>query len=205
MNGDAGPGKRAAVALGITALGIAAAILLLGDGAYMWVKAAHVIAIISWMAGMLYLPRLFIYHCDAAPGSELSETLKVMERRLLRVIINPAMGLSWIFGLWLAWRGGFLMAGWFHAKLAFVIALSGIAWLPVGLRPALRRRREHGFGPELAPDQRGSGRPHGRHRHPGDRQAVLRSGVPVGSATGDHRPSHPSARFVSKSWRETKI
>ena len=126
MSGDAGPGMRAAVALGITALGIGAAILVLGDGAYMWVKAAHVIAIISWMAGMLYLPRLFIYHCDAAPGSELSETLKVMERRLLRVIINPAMGLSWILGLWLAWRGGFLMAGWFHAKLAFVIALSGV-------------------------------------------------------------------------------
>ena len=99
MTGDAGPGTRAAVALGITALGIAAAILLLGDAAYIWVKAAHVIAIISWMAGMLYLPRLFIYHCDAAPGSELSETLKVMERRLLRIIINPAMGLAWILGL----------------------------------------------------------------------------------------------------------
>ena len=126
MNGDAGPGTRAAIALGITAVGIAAAILLLGDAAYMWVKAAHVVAIISWMAGMLYLPRLFVYHCEAAPGSELSETLKVMERRLLRAIINPAMGLSWILGLWLAWRGGYLMAGWFHAKLAFVIALSGV-------------------------------------------------------------------------------
>ena len=126
MSGDLGPGQRAAIALGITALGIAAAIFLLGDGAYLWVKAAHVIAIISWMAGMLYLPRLFIYHCDAALGSELSETLKVMEHRLLRIIINPAMGLSWILGLWLAWRGGFLMAGWFHAKLAFVIALSGL-------------------------------------------------------------------------------
>jgi protoporphyrinogen IX oxidase len=126
VTGDAGPGVRAAIALGVTALGIAAAILLLGDAAYMWVKAAHVVAIISWMAGMLYLPRLFVYHCDAAPGSELSETLKVMERRLLRVIIDPAMGLAWILGLWLAWRGGFLMAGWFHAKLALVIALSGL-------------------------------------------------------------------------------
>jgi putative membrane protein len=126
MNGDAGPGTRAAIALGVTALGIAAAILVLGDAAYLWAKAIHVVAIISWMAGMLYLPRLFIYHCDAAPGSELSETLKVMERRLLRVIINPAMGLSWILGLWLAWRGGFLMAGWFHAKLAAVLALSGV-------------------------------------------------------------------------------
>jgi protoporphyrinogen IX oxidase len=126
MSGDAGPGTRAAIALGITALGVAAAILLLGDTAYMWVKAVHVIAIISWMAGMLYLPRLFVYHCDAAPGSELSETLKVMERRLLRAIINPAMGFAWVLGLWLAWQGGFLMAGWFHVKLALVIALSGL-------------------------------------------------------------------------------
>jgi protoporphyrinogen IX oxidase len=119
------PAVRAAVALAVTALGIVGAVVFLGDAAYMWVKAVHVIAIISWMAGMLYLPRLFIYHCDAAPGSQLSETLKVMEKRLLRVIINPAMALSWILGLWLAWRGGFLMAGWFHAKLAFVILLSG--------------------------------------------------------------------------------
>ena len=116
---------RAGAALALTALGIAAAILVFGDAAYMWVKAAHVVAIISWMAGMLYLPRLFIYHCEAAAGSELCETLKIMERRLLRVIIDPAMGLAWILGLWLAWRGGHLMAGWVHAKLAFVILLSG--------------------------------------------------------------------------------
>jgi putative membrane protein len=121
----AGPALRAALALGLTAVALLAVILLFGDAAYMWIKAAHVVAIISWMAGMLYLPRLFVYHCDATPGSELSETLKVMESRLLRVIINPAMGLAWVLGLWLAWRGGFLMAGWFHAKLAFVILLSG--------------------------------------------------------------------------------
>lgn len=119
------PALRAGVALAVTALGIAAAALFFGDAAYMWLKAAHVVAIISWMAGMLYLPRLFVYHCEATAGSELSETLKIMERRLLRVIINPAMALAWILGLWLAWRGGFLMAGWFHAKLAFVILLSG--------------------------------------------------------------------------------
>lgn len=119
------PAFRAGVALALTALGIAAVLLVFGDAAYMWIKAAHVVAIISWMAGMLYLPRLFIYHCDAAVSSELSETLKVMEQRLLRVIINPAMGLSWVLGLWLAWRGGFLMAGWFHAKLGLIILLSG--------------------------------------------------------------------------------
>ncbi len=119
------PAVRAAVALVVTGLVLVLAIAIVGDGSYMWIKAAHVIAIISWMAGMLYLPRLFVYHCGAKPGSELSETLKIMERRLLRVIINPAMGFSWALGLWLAWRGGYLMAGWFHAKLALVILLSG--------------------------------------------------------------------------------
>ena len=119
------PAVRAAVALVVTGLVLVLAIAIVGDGSYMWIKAAHVIAIISWMAGMLYLPRLFVYHCEAKPGSELSETLKIMERRLLRVIINPAMGFSWALGLWLAWRGGYLMAGWFHAKLALVILLSG--------------------------------------------------------------------------------
>lgn len=124
MSGE-NPAVRAALALAGTGLVLALAILVVGDDAYLWIKAAHVIAVISWMAGMLYLPRLFIYHCEAMPGSELSETLKVMERRLLRIIINPAMGFAWALGLWLAWRGGFHMAGWFHAKLALVILLSG--------------------------------------------------------------------------------
>lgn len=122
----ASPGLRAAIALALTALATAAAIYLLGDQAYLWVKAVHVIAIISWMAGMLYLPRLFIYHCDAEAGSVQSETFKVMERRLLTIIINPAMVISWVLGLWLAWQGGFLMSGWFHAKLALALALSGV-------------------------------------------------------------------------------
>jgi putative membrane protein len=94
-------------------------------GLYLWVKALHVIAIIAWMAGMLYLPRLFVYHCVAAPGSVQSETFKVMERRLLRAIINPAMIASWLFGLWLAWSGNWLSAPWFHGKLVLVLALSG--------------------------------------------------------------------------------
>jgi len=66
---------------------------------YLWLKALHIIAVIAWMAGMLYLPRLFVYHCSAAPGSVQSETFKVMERRLLRAIINPAMVASWVLGL----------------------------------------------------------------------------------------------------------
>src|ERR1700681_5070831 len=75
-------------------------------GLYVWLKAFHVIAVIAWMAGMLYLPRLFVYHCEADAGSKQSETFKVMERRLLTVIINPAMVVTWALGLWLAWDGG---------------------------------------------------------------------------------------------------
>jgi protoporphyrinogen IX oxidase len=75
------------------------------DVAYGWVKAFHIIAVIAWMAGMLYLPRLFVYHCAAEKGSVQSENFKVMERRLLRLIINPAMIATWLLGLWLAWQG----------------------------------------------------------------------------------------------------
>jgi protoporphyrinogen IX oxidase len=95
-------------------------------GLYLWLKALHVIAIIAWMAGMLYLPRLFVYHCMAAPGSVQSETFKVMERRLLRAIMNPAMVASWVLGLWLAWSGNWFSAPWFHGKLVLVIAMSGV-------------------------------------------------------------------------------
>lgn len=93
---------------------------------YLWIKALHVIAIIAWMAGMLYMPRLFVYHTDAEPGSVQSETFKVMERRLLRVIMNPAMTIAWVLGLWLAWSQGFFMDGWFHMKLLAVLLLSGV-------------------------------------------------------------------------------
>jgi protoporphyrinogen IX oxidase len=116
---------RAGTAVAALALATAAIVFWLGDAAYLWVKAAHVIAVIAWMAGMLYLPRLFIYHCDAPAGSPQSETFKVMEQRLLRIIINPAMILTWVFGLWLAWNGGWLTSGWFHGKLLLVLALTG--------------------------------------------------------------------------------
>jgi protoporphyrinogen IX oxidase len=92
----------------------------------LWIKAFHIIAVIAWMAGMLYLPRLFVYHCGAEPGSRQSETFKIMERRLLRVIINPAMIATWLSGLWLAWSAGLFAAGWLHAKLLLVVVLSGI-------------------------------------------------------------------------------
>jgi putative membrane protein len=93
---------------------------------YEWLKAFHIIAVIAWMAGMLYLPRLFVYHCEAAPGSKQSETFKMMERRLLMAIINPAMVVTWVLGLWLAWKGGWLGAGWLHAKIFLVLVLSGL-------------------------------------------------------------------------------
>jgi putative membrane protein len=98
---------------------------------YEWIKAFHIIAVIAWMAGMLYLPRLFVYHCAAETGSVQSETFKVMEQRLLRAIINPAMIATWVLGLWLAWLGpdsryGWLASGWLWAKIILVLALSAV-------------------------------------------------------------------------------
>jgi len=90
---------------------------------YLWVKSLHIISVISWLAGMLYLPRLFVYHANLQVGSEASELFKTMERRLLRYIINPAMISSWIFGIWLAsldWDN-LKTEGWFHAKLTLLI------------------------------------------------------------------------------------
>jgi putative membrane protein len=93
---------------------------------YEWIKALHVIAVIAWMAGMLYLPRLFVYHCDAEIGSKQSETFKVMERRLLQAIINPAMAVTWLAGLYLAFAGSWFSAHWLHGKFLLVIAMSGL-------------------------------------------------------------------------------
>lgn len=93
---------------------------------YLWLKAVHIIAVISWMAALLYLPRLMIYHCDAETGSRQSETFKVMERRLLRFIATPAMLVAWLSGLWLIHQAQLLAAGWLQAKLALVLALSAL-------------------------------------------------------------------------------
>ena len=115
---------------------------------YEWLKAFHVIAVISWMAGMLYLPSLFVYHCDAPPGSKQSETFKVMERRLLRAIINPAMMAAWALGLWLAWQGRWFAAPWLQAKILLVLVLSGVhGLLARWMREfaADRNRRSAGF------------------------------------------------------------
>ncbi len=92
----------------------------------LWLKAAHVIAVIAFMAGTLYLPRLFVYHVGAIAGGELSQTLKVMERRLYKAIMNPAIIAVWITGPWLAIEEGAFASPWLHAKLALVLAMSAI-------------------------------------------------------------------------------
>ncbi len=91
---------------------------------YEVLKALHIVSVIAWMAGLLYLPRLFVYHAEAGPGTPQSETFKVMERRLLRAIMNPAMVAVWVFGLLLAWQGNWWMAPWFHGKMLLVALLT---------------------------------------------------------------------------------
>ena len=111
---------------------------------YEWIKALHVIAVIAWMAGMLYLPRLFVYHCEAEPGSRQSETFKVMERRLLRAIINPAMIAAWLLGLGLAYQGGWFAFHWLQAKVALVLLLSSIhGFLARWVRDFAADRNQH--------------------------------------------------------------
>jgi putative membrane protein len=119
---------RAACALAITLLGFVAAAHYAPDGAYPWIKALHVIAVISWMAALLYLPRLFVNHASLAVGSPESDLLKGMEWRLLRIIMTPAMILTWIAGLWLAWFGFGFLGGWLHAKIFLVILLTVAHW-----------------------------------------------------------------------------
>jgi putative membrane protein len=116
--------RRALVALVLLVAGTASLLLLDPENLYLWIKAVHVIAVIAWMSGLLYLPRLFVYHCDVPGGSEQSELFKVMEKRLLTVIINPAMMIAWILGLWLGWKGFGFNAGWLYVKFAAVVMLS---------------------------------------------------------------------------------
>tara|TARA_R110001606_G_scaffold30739_1_gene94822 strand:- start:158 stop:628 length:471 start_codon:yes stop_codon:yes gene_type:complete len=95
---------------------------------FLWIKALHVISVIAWMAGMLYLPRLFVYHSGAEPGSPESEIFKTMERRLLRAIMNPAMIATWIFGGLMLATPGIIdwLSGWIWVKLASVVAMTGV-------------------------------------------------------------------------------
>lgn len=91
----------------------------------LWIKALHVMAIISWMAGLLYLPRLMVYHSDAPAGSDASERFKVMERKLYRFIMRPAMIVAWVTGLWMAWSSFGFRGGWLHGKLLLVVLITG--------------------------------------------------------------------------------
>ena len=107
---------------------------------YLWLKALHIISVIAWMAGMLYLPRLFVYHADAEKGSDKSETFKIMERRLMRLIINPAMIAAFLFGiLMLVANTGLLQQPWMHVKLTLVILMSAIHGLFLRWRKAFER------------------------------------------------------------------
>ncbi len=93
---------------------------------YLWIKALHILAVISWMAGMLYLPRLFVYHAGVAHGSEQGSLFEIMEFRLQRYIMAPAMIVAWLTGLYLAMSAGFFLAPWLHGKLALVLAMTGL-------------------------------------------------------------------------------
>lgn len=94
---------------------------------YNWIKALHVISIIAWMAGLLYLPRLFVYHAQEEAGSKTSETLKTMERKLLKYIMNPASIAAWVFGGLMLWANPALFQnGWMHAKLTCVVAMTAV-------------------------------------------------------------------------------
>ncbi|NWJ23137.1 protoporphyrinogen oxidase HemJ [Rhizobium sp. RM] len=121
-------GSRAAfrAATALCLFGIAVALIFFSDPAdlYLWIKALHIIAVISWMAAIFYLPRLFIYHTDAPVGSQQSETFKVMEQRLVKIIMNPAMMISWVLGLYLAWSVYGFSGGWLHAKIGLVVLLT---------------------------------------------------------------------------------
>jgi protoporphyrinogen IX oxidase len=111
---------------------------------YLWLKAFHVIAVIAWMAGMLYLPRLFAYHCETVPGSAESERFKVMERKLLRMIVNPAMIAVWVLGIALALQSHAYLERWLQLKFVAVLAMSGLhgafaRWVKDFARDANRR------------------------------------------------------------------
>jgi protoporphyrinogen IX oxidase len=113
----------------------------------LWLKVIHILAVISWMAGMLYLPRLFVYHVQSPQGSEQARTFVVMEGRLMRIIMLPAMLVTWVTGIALALNGGFFTAGWLHAKLVLVIALSAIHGYFARLRKNFQTgSNRHGLG-----------------------------------------------------------
>lgn len=93
---------------------------------YLWLKAVHILAVLSWMVGMLYMPRLFVYHAEAGMNSPQAATFAVMERRLQKAIMLPALLVTWVTGLWLAVQGSWFKAPWLHGKLLLVVILTGV-------------------------------------------------------------------------------
>lgn len=93
---------------------------------YLWFKALHILAVIAWMSGMFYLPRLFVYHTETQPGAPDYQRFCIMERRLMNAIMTPSLILVWVLGLLLAWLGGWMEMGWLHVKMALVLGLSGV-------------------------------------------------------------------------------
>ena len=109
---------------------------------YLWLKAFHIIFVISWMAGMFYLPRLYVYHTQVTPGSEADETFKVMERRLLRIIMNPAMIIAFVTGILLIIATGAGAPGtgyWMHIKLVLVLGMGAVHGMLSSYRKAFER------------------------------------------------------------------
>ncbi|MEO1193412.1 MAG: protoporphyrinogen oxidase HemJ [Pseudomonadota bacterium] len=92
--------------------------------AYLWLKTLHIIFMVAWMAGLFYLPRLFVYHCEVTPGTDEDARFQVMEKKLLRYIMNPAMILTWVFGFAVAGGVDAFTQAWFHAKLLLVVILT---------------------------------------------------------------------------------
>lgn len=136
--------RRAHFALAFFVLLAIALFVWSPDNLYLWIKAFHVIAVIAWMGGLLYMPRLFVYHTDAEPGSAQSETFKVMEGRLLRIIMNPAMMLTWVLGLYLAWSVYGFQGGWLHAKIGLVVLLTVVhMFFSRGVRAFERDENRH--------------------------------------------------------------
>ena len=110
----------------------------------LWIKALHIIFMVTWFAALFYLPRLFVYHADTGPGAQ-SETFKIMERRLYRYIMKPAMTVSWLTGLFLAYDSGAFAAGWFHGKAALVLAMTAVhVWDGMLLRGFADDSNAHG-------------------------------------------------------------
>ena len=109
------------------------------------IKALHLISVMSWMAGLLYLPRLFVYHAETTVGSVRAETFKVMERRLLKAIMNPAMIASFVFGIWMiVLAPGLLYEPWMHVKILCVLLMAGCH----GVFSKMRRRLENDEPPQ---------------------------------------------------------